>query len=176
MIEYYDEVTRDDVPTGRKLTWEQAHGEGKPPHRCVAVFVLDGQGGLYVQESKLGGNRLDHSVGGHVDSGEDYETAAYREMEEELGITGAEIKEIATGHYSDEGPRIHMFGIYTCTAPKDWVFKPNDEVETIYPMKIEDIVREMNEIGDAKYITGFMNTMQKYLEVTKSELKVEELV
>ena len=39
--------------------------------------------------------RWNESVAGHVDEGEDYHQAAEREAEEELGIAGVEIKEVA---------------------------------------------------------------------------------
>jgi len=40
-------------------------------------------------------NKWDQSVGGHVDEGEEYETAAYRELKEELGVEGAKLQKIA---------------------------------------------------------------------------------
>lgn len=46
-------------------------------------------------------NCWDNSSAGHVDAGEDYDTAAYRELEEELGITGVKLTEIGT-YKSDE--------------------------------------------------------------------------
>ena len=39
-------------------------------------------------------NRWDQSVGGHVDEGEDYKTAALREIKEELGIKSIELKQL----------------------------------------------------------------------------------
>ena len=40
-------------------------------------------------------NYYDCSVEGHVSAGETYEDAAYRELEEELGITNVKLEEIA---------------------------------------------------------------------------------
>jgi len=40
-------------------------------------------------------NCYDFSVGGHVNSGEKYEEAAYRELKEELGIENVKLKEVA---------------------------------------------------------------------------------
>ena len=54
-------------------------------HRMVAIFVFNQKGELYLQEHyRLG--LIDHSVGGHVLKGEDYNTAAKREEFEELGL------------------------------------------------------------------------------------------
>ena len=171
MKEYFDEVDKDDVPTGRKVTKQEAH-DNWIIHRCVAVFVFDDQGRLYVQEHLKSDRHLDHTVGGHVASGEDYKTAAIREAEEEIGLTGVALKEIMTGYYSLERRYIHMFGIYECVAPADWKFVPNDEVDVIYPLPVEEIVRAMNERPE-KFTGGFINTMKKYLEVNKLPHKVE---
>ena len=59
-------------------------------HRAAHVLVYDESGRLLVQ--RRGFNKecspglWDTSAGGHVASGEDYEAAANRELEEELGI------------------------------------------------------------------------------------------
>lgn len=58
-------------------------------HRFASVLLVDGRGWVLLQE------RDEHPVidperwglvGGHVDPGEDFEAAAYRELEEETGI------------------------------------------------------------------------------------------
>ncbi len=58
-------------------------------HRFACVFLVDPRGWLLLQE------RDEHPVidpekwglvGGHVEDGEEYEPAAYRELEEETGI------------------------------------------------------------------------------------------
>ncbi|HII15626.1 MAG TPA: NUDIX domain-containing protein [Nanoarchaeota archaeon] len=63
----------------------------KMSYRLIAIFVFNNKGELFVQkrspELKRYPDCYDSSVGGHVELGEDYETAAKREMAEELGIT-----------------------------------------------------------------------------------------
>ncbi|MDZ7785945.1 MAG: NUDIX domain-containing protein [Candidatus Saccharibacteria bacterium] len=166
-IEYFDVVDENDRPNGEKTTKAEAH-EHRIIHRCAAVFVFNQNGNLYVQEHLKHNNKLDHTVGGHVSAGEDYETAAYREMAEEIGLSGVKLQEVATGYYSDEGVYIHMFGIFKCTAPKAWEFTPNDEVEVIYPMPVEKIVKQMQSHPE-KFTGGFINTMKKYLGATSEK-------
>jgi ADP-ribose pyrophosphatase YjhB (NUDIX family) len=113
---------------------------------------------------KKGGGLLDHAVGGHVDAGEDYQTAAYREADEELGIRDTEFQEVATGFYSDEKSYIHMFGIYECTPPDAWKFIPNDEVEEIFPETLENIVAKMERQPEL-FTGGFLNTMREYRKI-----------
>ncbi|MEU9333652.1 NUDIX domain-containing protein [Streptomyces sp. NPDC048290] len=61
-------------------------------HRCVFVQVRDGAGRIFVHRrtaTKLVFPSLyDMFVGGVVGAGESYDTAALREAEEELGVTG----------------------------------------------------------------------------------------
>ena len=59
-------------------------------HRSVHVFLFDSAGRLYLQRRSLAKaehpGRWDSSASGHVDSGESYEAAAARELEEEIGL------------------------------------------------------------------------------------------
>ncbi len=76
-------------------------------HRIVRVFVLNSKGELFLQKrisraGKIGDGKWDQSAGGHVDAGEDYETAAHRETEEEIGLTDLSLNEIATYYQETE--------------------------------------------------------------------------
>lgn len=171
-IEYFDVVDQHDQLTGTKTTKPEAHAENIL-HRCVAVYVFDAQGRLYVQ-SHLKDGLLDHSVGGHVSAGEDYFTAAHREGEEELNLYDQLLEEVALSVYSDENFNgvdgtfnmrpMHMFGIYECYPDASWKFVPNDEVQKITPMEIADIVAQMNE-RPGKFTPGFIRTMARYLAI-----------
>ena len=59
-------------------------------HRSVHVFVFDEAGRLYLQRRSLTKEehpgKWDSSVSGHVGSGESYEEAAGRELEEEIRL------------------------------------------------------------------------------------------
>ncbi len=173
-IEYFDEVDKNDVHSGKLVTKQEAH-DGKLIHRCAAVFVLKDKYSMYVQVHKKSNGKFDHTVGGYVSTGENYEIAAYREMEEEVGISAVELSEIATSVYSDERSYIHMFGIYECTAPEEWSFRPNEEVDELKLMRLDDIVEQMN--SNPEYFTGgFINTMKKYLEIKGSSLEVKTIL
>lgn len=70
----------------------RCHGDPRLVHRVAHVLVFNRRGELLLQKRALTKDvqpgRWDTSVGGHLDPGEDYLTAAVREMEEELGISG----------------------------------------------------------------------------------------
>ncbi len=60
-------------------------------HRAVHVFVFDEMGRLFIQKRSASKDtfpgRFDSSASGHVDSGEDYDACAVRELQEELGLS-----------------------------------------------------------------------------------------
>lgn len=86
--EIFDVVDADDQVTGT-ATRAEVHAQ-KLTHRAVHVFVFNKRGDLLLQKRSLLKDMCpglwDSSVSGHLDSGESYETAAVRELEEEMGI------------------------------------------------------------------------------------------
>ena len=169
--ELFDKVDEKDNIIG--VTYKQEAHEKGFIHRVAAVYVFDKSGNLYVQDHVKAG-LLDHSVGGHIIQGETYQVGASREAEEELGISDP--VELLDVFYSDEtytGSNYrHMFGLFTCTPSASWRFKPNDEVHSIFPISIEDIVQHMNESPE-KFTPGFLNTMEQYLKLVKSDLNLD---
>jgi 16S rRNA (adenine1518-N6/adenine1519-N6)-dimethyltransferase len=87
--EIFDVVDADDQVTGT-ATRAEVHTQ-RLTHRAVHVFVFNKRGDLLLQKRSLLKDMCpglwDSSVSGHLDSGESYETAAVRELEEEMGIT-----------------------------------------------------------------------------------------
>ncbi len=61
-------------------------------HRCVFILVRDAEGRIFVHRRTPGKlvfpSRYDMFVGGVVGAGEEYDDAALREAEEELGVSG----------------------------------------------------------------------------------------
>ncbi|MFA5532138.1 MAG: NUDIX domain-containing protein [Candidatus Shapirobacteria bacterium] len=161
-MEKFDLVDLQDNIIGEtdKLT---SHQNGDL-HRVVAIFVFNQKGELYLQEHIKSGGLFDHSVGGHVTKGENYDDAAKREGFEELSLN-CPLNKVSI-FYSDEtytGKQIrHIFAIYECIPTKDWEFIANDEVKTIIPMKIKDIINLMNT-EPTKFTPGFLNTMREYI-------------
>lgn len=92
-----DFVTRDDEVVGQGLL-EEAIEQGLWV-RVIGVFIINDDDKILLQwrsaSKKFGPRLFDASVGGHVDAGEDYFTAAHREMQEEMGIKG-ELTEIGS--------------------------------------------------------------------------------
>lgn len=85
--EVFDVVDMDDRVVGQAPRGK-VHSE-KLMHRAVHVLVHDANGHLFLQRRSMSKDTFpgcwDSSCSGHVDSGEDYATAARRELGEELG-------------------------------------------------------------------------------------------
>ncbi len=161
-MEKFDLVDINDNIIG-ETDKETSHKNGDL-HRVVAIYVFNKKGELYLQEHIKSGGIWDHSVGGHVIKGEDYDIAAKREGFEELNLNYPLNKIVV--FYSDETysgkPIRHMFGVYECHPPKSWQFFPNDEVKKITSMKLVEIIDLMNK-EPTRFTPGFLNTMYHYV-------------
>lgn len=147
---------------------DEAHKNGTL-HRIAVIYVENSKGDILIQERADG--YLDHSSAGHVDVGESYEEAAYRELAEELGIKEVKLKYVGHGMTKNEiypgGKKSsHVFDIFSCVAdPKELQI---DEVTGVYWAKPQDILLDMqNEANKHKYCGGFLISLPLYLESKK---------
>jgi 8-oxo-dGTP pyrophosphatase MutT (NUDIX family) len=88
------------------------------PHLVVAVVVRDPAGRVYVHRrtdtKDVFPGMHDAMVAGTVAAGEAPETAARRELEEELGISGVDLVPLFTEWYADDRTR-HLSHVWTVT-------------------------------------------------------------
>ena len=112
VVDENDEVIR---AAGRK----EVHVE-RLMHRAVHILVFDEQGRLLVQlrgfNKDCSPGLLDTSAGGHVSSGETYGQAAVRELQEELGICGADELEFLAKLPASEATGQEFVSIYKTTT------------------------------------------------------------
>ena len=87
-------------------------------HRSVGIAVRGSDGRLLVhrraEDKDVWPGRWDLAVGGVVAAGEEYATAAVREVGEELGIHDAvELRPVGSGRYADEdvAALVHCYAI-----------------------------------------------------------------
>ncbi|MEM9480164.1 MAG: 16S rRNA (adenine(1518)-N(6)/adenine(1519)-N(6))-dimethyltransferase RsmA [Verrucomicrobiota bacterium] len=86
--ELFDVVDENNEVVAQKPRHE-VHAEGLR-HRAIHIFVYNKKGELFLQKrthlKDACPGLWDSSAAGHLDAGEDYATAAFRELEEELGV------------------------------------------------------------------------------------------
>ena len=86
--ELFDIVDADDCVIGQ-ATRGQVHRQGLW-HRAIHVLVFNHAGQVFLQKRSMLKDAApgcwDSSCSGHLDAGEDYDSAAVRELGEELGV------------------------------------------------------------------------------------------
>ena len=101
--EILDIVDENDQVIGKKSR-SDIYSEGLKNYRVVNAFVVNSEGKLWIPRrtasKKLFPLALDMSVGGHVSSGENYDFAFKRELEEELHMNSENIFYVLLGHLS----------------------------------------------------------------------------
>lgn len=112
--ELFDVCDADDRVVGQAPRAE-VHARGLL-HRAVHVWVFRSDGRLLLHRRSLSKDeypgRYTSSASGHVDAGEAYETAAHRELAEELGLT-ARLQRLVKLPAGPETAREHTL-LYVC--------------------------------------------------------------
>ncbi len=113
--EEVDVVDLQDTVIARAT--RRAMRSGKLRHRAVYILVFNSQGQLFVHQrtatKDVYPSHFDVAVGGVVGAGEQYEDAARREVEEELGIADPPLRSILPFQYVDEFNAVNGM-IYSC--------------------------------------------------------------
>jgi isopentenyldiphosphate isomerase len=141
-------------------------------HRIVAVMVEDEAGRILLQHRSpnmvLYPDMWDNSAAGHVDEGFTYETAALQELEEELGISGFKLEEIATYRSNERygGRILNRFNrVYRVRVPADTAFRvePEEvsEVRWFTPAELRALIAEHPQ----KVAEGLAQIMGQYYPV-----------
>ena len=116
--EIFDVVNDCDEVIGRARR-DEVHRRGLM-HRATHVLVFNSRGQLFLQKRSLKKDRQpglwDSSASGHLDSGEDYDGCAVRELREELGLElSAPLERLFKLAASLETDQEHLW-VYRCHA------------------------------------------------------------
>jgi isopentenyldiphosphate isomerase len=128
--EIFDVVNERDEVVGRERRSE-VHRRGLM-HRAVHVLVFSSRGEVFLQKRSMTKDRQpglwDSSASGHVDSGEDYDSCAIRELREEIGLKLAAAPQKLFKLPASEATDQEHVWIYRCEAEGPFVLHP-DEIE-----------------------------------------------
>lgn len=150
-IEYLDLVDENDNVIGkedRNVIYENNWRN----FRVINIMIFTSDNKIVVPKRssnrRLFPNCYDCSVGGHVSSGETYEQAAYRELEEELGITGVKLEEI--GYFKPTDIDTSAFSKMYKLVYDEVLNFDKDGIQEIYYMS-KDEIRKLIEENPAQF-------------------------
>jgi len=144
--EIFDVVNERDEVIGKKPRSE-VHRLGLM-HRATHVLVFNQHGQVFLQKRSMNKDRQpglwDSSASGHVDSGEDYDACAVRELREEIGLRVSEVPErLFKLAASPETDQEHVW-VYRCESEGPFQLHP-DEIERGDWFEREEVTRWMKE-------------------------------
>lgn len=161
-VEYIDLVDENNNIIG--ITDAKTAHEKKQYHRVVAVLLFDQEDKLILQsETKY--NALEMSVGGHVRRGESYESAAHREMFEEIKVR-TDLLHVST-FLPKNNTMGHFWSIYVGNVPGGWEFEETDEVKSIVRVSLKEIFRKIKQ-EPGLFTNGSLNIINEYKRIKVS--------
>ncbi len=130
------------------------HGNNSLLHRVVHVMVVNPSGDILLQKRSMNKDvapgRWDTSVGGHVDAGETVDDALRREMGEELGITGMDIKFLYS--YIHSNPyESELVSSYQCLHEGPFNFS-REEIDEVRFWPLHEIRERLGKGVDRKSV------------------------
>ncbi len=143
--EIFDVVNERDEVIGQAPR-KEVHAR-KLRHRAVHVLVFNARGEVFLQKRSMlkdtAKGKWDSSSSGHLDSGEDYDACAVRELHEEIGLSGVEPERLFKIDACAE-TGWEFCWIYQCASEGPFQLHP-DEIETgdwFTPEKVTSWVAE----------------------------------
>lgn len=162
-IEFFDIVNEKDKIVGKIKEDEQ--NTVKPSQlRFINIIITNKDNMILVPKRssnrKIFPNCYDFSVGGHVNSGESYEEAAYRELKEELEIENVKLQEIA--YFSPYDSDSNTFQkVYLLNYNSEIIDYDREGIEKIY-YKSKQEIQELMKNKSSLFKTDYFVVM-KYL-------------
>ncbi len=169
----FDIVDENDAPiSSAPRSYVHAHGHR---HRASHVLIMRNFAGneqILLQKRSatkdLYPSHYTTSCSGHVDSGEDYDTAVVREMREETGLSVNinELQKIGKiSPCSETGNEFTFVYVYNC--PADTKFSaPPDEVESLEWQSVREFEIEI-EKNPQKFTPSFLYVWNFYKNKTQ---------
>lgn len=134
-----------------------------------AVLLFRSNGNIILQKiapHKRWGGLWTYSAAGHVDAGEDYETAAKRELKEEMGIEADLRKEVAAFPVYRDGKQMafhHVFAAYS----DDEIYPDESEVAEVKEISLTELKSEIKQ-NPEQFFKELLIAVEKYIATEKT--------
>lgn len=117
--------------------------------RITSIWITDENGDILMQQRKFNKKnnpgKWSAAVAGTVEEGETYESNAYKEMEEEIGVNDVPLT-ISKKSYLETAVGKRFLQIYTAQFSKDKkLTAQEDEVENLKWFTKEELLKELKE-------------------------------
>ncbi len=151
-MELIDIVDENGNFTGQIMDKEEAHDKNLL-HNEVAVFIINDNKQVLLQK-RSANKRFNPNkwalCAGHVDTGESLESAALRELKEEVGITTKELKPFAEREFTIRDSNSHITYFYYVKSnldENDFVIQKEElsEVKWFDLDKVIDMIKSKDE-------------------------------
>lgn len=132
--------------------------------RITAIWITDKNGNILLQQRKLNKKinpgKWGPAVSGTIEEGESYESNAYKEMKEEIGVENHKLTEIKKIFREPKSGR-KFVQLYNCIIPKDYKIMPQkEEVEQLKWFSKEELLYIYNKKPEE-----FVDFMKDLIEI-----------
>ena len=184
MIEYFDIVDDNGIPTGKIVSRDEAHRDGIQ-HRTAHVWVIkEKPGGYDILLQKRSRNKdsypgqYDTSSAGHIPAGDEPLESALRELKEELGIeaTAEELHYAGSFHIQYEKEfhgnmfrdnEIASVYVYEKPVETEKLSLQENEVEEIQWFDLDEVWNEIHNTRNRICVpAGGLSVLREYLRLT----------
>lgn len=168
--EIFDVVNADDKVIGTEKR-AVVHRE-RLMHRAIHIFVSNAIGQLYIQKRSMlkdsARGKWVSSCSGHVDSKEDYDSAAKRELFEELGIREPKGFERVFKESPCDQTGQEFVWVYHCKSEGPFTLDPMESSEGRW-INIDEL-NEWMRLHPRDFAWSFTYLWQKYRSLSANQL------
>ena len=165
--EIFDIVNDRDEVIGQAPR-KEVHARGLW-HRAVHVLVFNARGEVFLQKRSMlkdiAKGKWDSSSSGHVDTGEQYDATAVRELREEIGLTVAQTPKRLFKIDACQETGWEFCWIYSCESEGPFVLHP-EEIETGGWFAPEFVTKWVNEKPE-EFASAFVLIWEKFQATDK---------
>ncbi len=132
--------------------------------RLTSIWITDENGNILLQRRKLNKKinpgKWGPAVSGTVEEGETYESNAYKEMEEEIGVNNVELKEVRKFFREPKSGR-KFVQLYICIISKKLELTPQ-----------EDEVEQLKWFSEKELLEFYKEKPEEFVDFTKELINI----